>query len=324
MHRQLTRVRAAHARLHATTWIGIRYLPYQALPSSSSHPTPPTEHKHAACLHQGKVIRNEEIPCCTCSTHSSSPRIDLPTAHRPARLPLRSDGPTPRLRSYANVYSWFQPDTIVHTSIGGEPYLVMANEGDSKEEALRVKALKLDPVAFPNAAALQAVGRWPCDEDTPTLVRRMTRAWRCVPACADCFMRCLARAGTNYLFTSSCAWFATAPQDNELGRLTVDPLSGVKGGYNTSESYNTQAAYSALYAYGARSWSIISAKTGACCVGGRSEARALASGRRGSLLRLSTYVVFKWISNKAMDGHLVPPALAPGLYGRPVRVRERG
>lgn len=82
-----------------------------------------------------------------------------PTKHQPAaRLTPRSDGPTPRLRSYANVYSWYQPDTIVYTTIGGEAYLVMANEGDSKEEALRVKALKLDPTAFPNAAALQAVG----------------------------------------------------------------------------------------------------------------------------------------------------------------------
>jgi hypothetical protein len=51
-------------------------------------------------------------------------------------------------------------------------------------------------------------------------------------------------------------------QDAELGRLNVDPLFGIKGGYNASRAWNTQGPYNRLYAYGGRSWSILNADSG--------------------------------------------------------------
>lgn len=59
------------------------------------------------------------------------------------------------------VFGIYMPDSIARISSFGCTYLVMANEGDAREygtfvEATRVAKLKLDPVAFPDAAALQA------------------------------------------------------------------------------------------------------------------------------------------------------------------------
>lgn len=65
-----------------------------------------------------------------------------------------------RLRTVPGLYSWLQPDTIVHEAIGARSYLFIANEGDSKSESLSVKdltAAALDPEVFPNATALVAV-----------------------------------------------------------------------------------------------------------------------------------------------------------------------
>lgn len=58
------------------------------------------------------------------------------------------------------VHGFYMPDAIGNFSVGGQRYLVTANEGDSREyaaynEAARVKDLVLDPVAFPNAAELK-------------------------------------------------------------------------------------------------------------------------------------------------------------------------
>lgn len=61
----------------------------------------------------------------------------------------------------------YQPDSIAAYSFGGQPYLVMANEGDARDyecfgEEARVGDLELAAGAFPNAAALQenaALGR---------------------------------------------------------------------------------------------------------------------------------------------------------------------
>lgn len=60
------------------------------------------------------------------------------------------------------VYSMFNPDAIASYEVGGQTYLVTANEGDVREysalnEAVRVGAgsYVLDPAVFPNAATLK-------------------------------------------------------------------------------------------------------------------------------------------------------------------------
>jgi 2',3'-cyclic-nucleotide 2'-phosphodiesterase/3'-nucleotidase/5'-nucleotidase len=65
------------------------------------------------------------------------------------------------------VLGMYQPDAIEEFKIGATSYLITANEGDAREyaafaEERRLSALPLDPVAFPNAAALKqqaALGR---------------------------------------------------------------------------------------------------------------------------------------------------------------------
>lgn len=67
----------------------------------------------------------------------------------------------------APVKSFRQPDSIAVVELGGETYIVTANEGDARDydgysEETRVEDLKLDANAFPNAAELQdrnAIGR---------------------------------------------------------------------------------------------------------------------------------------------------------------------
>ena len=59
-----------------------------------------------------------------------------------------------------NVQNWpvkglYQPDGIAGFADGREPYWVIANEGDARDEDVRVEDLALDPTAFPNAAELQ-------------------------------------------------------------------------------------------------------------------------------------------------------------------------
>jgi hypothetical protein len=65
------------------------------------------------------------------------------------------------------VFGMYMPDTIASIGIGGKTWLVIANEGDSRDykgfsEEERVGKLKLDPTAFPNAEELkkpEALGR---------------------------------------------------------------------------------------------------------------------------------------------------------------------
>lgn len=71
-----------------------------------------------------------------------------------------------------NIANWpvqgmYMPDSISSYTYKGKTYIVTANEGDSRDyegysEEQRIKDLNLDPVAFPNAEALQenaALGR---------------------------------------------------------------------------------------------------------------------------------------------------------------------
>lgn len=65
------------------------------------------------------------------------------------------------LKSYDKLFGYYMPDGIETFSVGNTPYFITANEGDDRndflpeEETSRVKDLSLDPVAFPDAAALQ-------------------------------------------------------------------------------------------------------------------------------------------------------------------------
>lgn len=73
---------------------------------------------------------------------------------------------TSDLDTKINIQNWpvkgmYQPDGLAAFSVGGATYTISANEGDARDytalsEAKRVKDLKLDPAAFPNAATLQA------------------------------------------------------------------------------------------------------------------------------------------------------------------------
>ncbi|MBD2230376.1 choice-of-anchor I family protein [Phormidium tenue] len=65
------------------------------------------------------------------------------------------------ITTYPNLFGLYLPDAISLYEAGGATYIVTANEGDAREydtfaEEARVKDLVLDPVAFPNATALQA------------------------------------------------------------------------------------------------------------------------------------------------------------------------
>ena len=64
------------------------------------------------------------------------------------------------ITAYANLFGMFQPDALAAYRSKGGLYLVSANEGDVRDydgfsEEARVRDLVLDPVAFPDAAALQ-------------------------------------------------------------------------------------------------------------------------------------------------------------------------
>lgn len=70
----------------------------------------------------------------------------------------------------------YQPDAIASYSVRGKDFIVTANEGDTRDyecygEESRVSALDLDPVAFPNAAALtadEALGRLTVSTTSPS------------------------------------------------------------------------------------------------------------------------------------------------------------
>ncbi len=64
------------------------------------------------------------------------------------------------ITTYPNLFGMYQPDAIASYTVNGKTYIVAANEGDARDyagfsEEVRVNSLRLDPVAFPNAAALQ-------------------------------------------------------------------------------------------------------------------------------------------------------------------------
>lgn len=65
------------------------------------------------------------------------------------------------IATYPNLFGMYQPDAIALYEVAGQTYIVTANEGDARDydtfsEEARVRDLALDPIAFPNAAELQA------------------------------------------------------------------------------------------------------------------------------------------------------------------------
>jgi 2',3'-cyclic-nucleotide 2'-phosphodiesterase (5'-nucleotidase family)/Ca2+-binding RTX toxin-like protein len=60
------------------------------------------------------------------------------------------------LQNYDNLFGMRQPDAIAAVEIGGEIYVITANEGDARDATeARIASLTLDPTAFPNAEILQ-------------------------------------------------------------------------------------------------------------------------------------------------------------------------
>ena len=57
--------------------------------------------------------------------------------------------------SNAPIYTLFQPDAIDSYVVDGKTFYVTANEGDARDEDVRIKDIVLDPEVFPNAAELQ-------------------------------------------------------------------------------------------------------------------------------------------------------------------------
>ena len=58
------------------------------------------------------------------------------------------------------LYGMYQPDAMANFSVGGQTYLLMANEGDTRaytgfNEETRVGSVTLDPIAFPNGVDLK-------------------------------------------------------------------------------------------------------------------------------------------------------------------------
>jgi|LGVF01.1.fsa_nt_gb hypothetical protein len=64
------------------------------------------------------------------------------------------------IATYANLFGMYQPDAAASFLVGGENYIITANEGDAREydtfdEEIKVSKLALDPTAFPNGDDLQ-------------------------------------------------------------------------------------------------------------------------------------------------------------------------
>lgn len=104
----------------------------------------------------------------TLQENNSLAVVDVATATATAILPLGlkdhnapGNGLDPSDRDGGiNIANWpvmgmYMPDAITSFSAGGMTYLATANEGDSRDEEVRVRNLSLDPVAFPDAGALR-------------------------------------------------------------------------------------------------------------------------------------------------------------------------
>jgi len=99
--------------------------------------------------------RIERLVAMGYKDHGEAANALSPSDRVPATVPFS-------LKSYPNLMGVYMPDGIASFSVQGTEYFITANEGDDRDDFLasgetgRVASLKLDPTAFPNAAALQA------------------------------------------------------------------------------------------------------------------------------------------------------------------------
>ena len=99
--------------------------------------------------------RIERLVAMGYKDHGAAANALAPSDRVPANAPFP-------LKSYPNLMGVYMPDGIASFSANGAEYFITANEGDDRDDFLatsetgRVASLKLDPAAFPNAAALQA------------------------------------------------------------------------------------------------------------------------------------------------------------------------
>jgi len=71
-------------------------------------------------------------------------------------LDASNDDNAINLQNYDNLFGMRQPDSIASIEIGGQTYILTANEGDARDATeADVEDLALDPDAFPNADILQ-------------------------------------------------------------------------------------------------------------------------------------------------------------------------
>ncbi|MEM9274619.1 MAG: esterase-like activity of phytase family protein [Cyanobacteria bacterium P01_F01_bin.143] len=72
----------------------------------------------------------------------------------PLVLDVSDDDGTINLQNYP-IFGLFQPDAIASYEVDGKTFYVTANEGDARDEDVRIADITLDPTVFPNAAELQ-------------------------------------------------------------------------------------------------------------------------------------------------------------------------
>ncbi len=116
------------------------------------------------------VSPNGEQAYVTLQEANSVAVLDLASATFTDLLPLGTTNHSPdrqwnwtppTVDGAINIQQWpvfglRMPDAIASVEIGGATYFATANEGDARDEDVRIKDLTLDPTAFPNAAELQA------------------------------------------------------------------------------------------------------------------------------------------------------------------------
>jgi len=135
------------------------------------------------------------------------------------------------------LYGVYQPDTVRLYEVGGETYIVTANEGDARDyegsdgwddnwwsEEFEVRRLQLDPVAFPDAALLKE------------------------------------RVNMGDLRVTSTLGFVEGSCNPSLSTTEVVALGK---GYNNIRDYvHAECVYEKLYAFGGRSMSIFRVTAG--------------------------------------------------------------